>query len=67
MRENAGDVNINEKLVIDLDNHPKQNITVFVDTIDKNNLDQVQKDKCDAETIGSADVDISYWSNKSKN
>ena len=66
MQENAGNVNINEKLVIDLDNHPKQLISIFVDVIERNDLDQVDKDKWETETIGSADLDKSLWSNKSK-
>ena len=66
MRENAGTVNINERLTIDMDNHPKQEVSIYVDVIDKNDLDQIEKDKWDADTIGSVDLNKSYWSNKSK-
>lgn len=45
MRVNVDKVTINEKVVIDLDNDAKHEVSIFVDTIDKNDLSQFDKDK----------------------
>lgn len=54
LRESNGRVQINERLVIDLDNEKEKEININVLAIDKNDLDQFEKDRLDAEEIGGA-------------
>ena len=65
-RENSGVVNINEKLVIDLDNDTNHDVKVFVDSIPRNNLDQIKKDYLISDTLGGIDLEKSFWPNRNK-
>jgi hypothetical protein len=55
MKHQGNKTNINERLIIDLDNDSQQSINVNVNVIQKNDLDQSEKDKIEYETIGSAE------------
>lgn len=66
MKESGKKVTINEKFVIDLDNDLNHSVLFYVDKINKNNLDQAQKDFLDAETIGEEELKSNTWSQNSK-
>ena len=66
VKEQPGVISINEKFVIDMDNDAKNEINIYVDKIPKNDLTQFQKDSCEADTIGSADIPVTSWSKKNK-
>lgn len=66
IKEQPGVISINEKFVIDLDNDAKNDINIYIDKIPKNNLTQFQKDSCEVDTIGTADIPVTSWSKKNK-
>jgi hypothetical protein len=66
LREAGNKVSINEKIIIDLDNDSKKTISFNVYSIEHNDLDQYEKDKIEAEILGSAEVDYDAWGKKSK-
>lgn len=65
-REASNKVQINEKIVIDLDNESKRTVSFNVHSIEKNDLDQFQKDKIDYDILGSGEVDYETWGTKNK-
>jgi hypothetical protein len=64
MKESGSKVTINEKLVIDLNNHPSNIVTLFVDKINKNELNQDQKDCLDGENMTDNEMKVQDWAKK---